>query len=587
MKKILSFVSALLIVITASAAEFPAQPNFGELNFNAVASAAAKAPQSKQALPVYLALAGQTYNTAAFTWSYYGYLGAGFCCRLLDADKNEIGYITWTFEAFQYIMDLEEIPYEVDGEYPINYWVDTYWILNAPAGLHRGTAWSSAVYEVTDGTYSIYALREGTYTLQLYELTESGVGGGPVSINFTLVDPKAKNLKATVAPDNKTATLTWDQPTLPAGARLYVNVQSGAETAYDNYASTEGATSPLTVNVNQGRTYSASVQAIDASAKPVGSQSLIYFTVGTNDYIPTNLNAAVAEGDQVTFSWSAPAKADKYRIVVYDQYGERAYTVNADASPVVATLETGSYTWTLTPYELGQDEFYYPLSDPVAGNPFSTETAPLPAGTTELNAWYMDAAYAPYTDRNIFDENDPGIIEGKFFWMVRLYTGENEADFPQFWIYFYTDKNWAISGRYNDGLGNVYTAGRYSNSETAPAIGTNVDLKLNFQGFDFEMEQLGKYDAVYSGFCDVTVSGTKYRIHINNLVSPACNMSYFVAEGEVELEYYDMIDEDPSSLGIEEINIETGEGARKMLIDGHLYIIRDGKAYNIQGARVK
>lgn len=598
MKKIFALASALLLVLTVNAAGFPAQPDFGELNWNTAVRPAARAPQAQQAVPTSLSLYNQTYNSAAFRWKYYGWSAAGFACVLWTADGKQVAYITWTIEAFEYIMYLDNIPYELSGDTPIDYYVSTYWILNAPDGMTRGADWTSYTYQISNGSNSLYALTEGKYRLDVYELTESGLGGGPVSIEFTLTDPKAKNLKAEVAADNKTATLTWDQPALKSGERLYVSVLSGSETAFDNYSGTPVATSPLVVEVKEGRTYSASVQAVDQNNKAVGSQALIYFTVGTNSYLPKNLNASVADYNHVTFTWTAAAPADYYRIEVYNEYGDLTYSVNNTASPVYAQLEAGTYTWTLTPYEKAQDGLYYPLTNAVQGNTFTTTAAPLAEDVVVLNAWYMDAAYAPYDDRNIFDENDPGIKEGKYFWLVRLFTGENESNFPQFWIYIYTEKNWAISGQYRANLGNLYDGGMFKTEVAgAPTAGSNIDLKLVFQGFDFDMAQLGAYDGIYSGYCDITVSGTKYRININNLTAIACNLDYFIVEGEDTPVYFDMIDEDPNNIepytpgsseqALESIRLEENTGTRKVLLHGQLYIIRENAIYNVSGLRVK
>ena len=43
---------------------------------------------------------------------------------------------------------------------------------------------------------------------------------------------------------------------------------------------------------------------------------------------------------------------------------------------------------------------------------------------------------------------------------------------------------------------------------------------------------------------------------------------------------------DGTVTGVENINVNV-EGLRKQIVDGQLVIIRDGKAYNAQGAQVK
>ena len=75
--------------------------------------------------------------------------------------------------------------------------------------------------------------------------------------------------------------------------------------------------SPLTVGVIEGRTYSVSAQYINKAKEPLGAPVMVYFTVGVNQYIPTDLKATVTKEDYVEFSWSASAKADYYHVNVY------------------------------------------------------------------------------------------------------------------------------------------------------------------------------------------------------------------------------------------------------------------------------
>jgi hypothetical protein len=44
---------------------------------------------------------------------------------------------------------------------------------------------------------------------------------------------------------------------------------------------------------------------------------------------------------------------------------------------------------------------------------------------------------------------------------------------------------------------------------------------------------------------------------------------------------------DASATGVENIDVEKMAGTSKVIIDGQLYIIRDGKAFNAMGAQVK
>jgi len=56
------------------------------------------------------------------------------------------------------------------------------------------------------------------------------------------------------------------------------------------------------------------------------------------------------------------------------------------------------------------------------------------------------------------------------------------------------------------------------------------------------------------------------------------------------LDHKGMWDEDPDYVipfGIEEVRLDQAADGQKMIIDGQLLIIRDGKAYNALGIQVK
>ena len=73
-------------------------------------------------------------------------------------------------------------------------------------------------------------------------------------------------------------------------------------------------------------------------------------------------------------------------------------------------------------------------------------------------------------------------------------------------------------------------------------------------------------------------------VHVDadlNTTSEWVTLTFMIAEG------LDITSEDVDD-GIEEINADANlGGSSKLLHEGHLYILREGKIFNAQGARIK
>ena len=84
------------------------------------------------------------------------------------------------------------------------------------------------------------------------------------------------------------------------------------------------------------------------------------------------------------------------------------------------------------------------------------------------------------------------------------------------------------------------------------------------------------------------MAGNDGKTYVGKFMELFCNSYNFSSLSTGILEYKGMWDEDPDYnpwQGIE--SIEAGEGTDKVLIDGALYIVREGAVYNVTGMRVK
>ena len=541
---------------------------------------------------------GSTYDCAYFDWWYFGYSESSyFGYVIFDANGKEIAFTVMSQSETDYVTYIDGVQFKdeyEDRDVESHYYMSTYWVLNSLNGVRWGNdaVVANSVLEVKDseGT-TVMALRDGNYYFRVMEVnytyddngTITGVNiGGYQQIPFTISSTKVAELKAEVAKDKKTASITWTDPALPFGTHLYVSVQSGSDVAYDNIAKKVSPTQPLVVNVKENRTYSVSAQYVNAKNEPQGSAVKIYFTVGTNKYIPSNVKATVADGNKVKFSWSATEKADYYRIIVYKNgvtYAE--YTTQEQS--LSKNIATGSYSWEIAAYEKDDNELYYPITEFIKGNDFSTEAPALPEGTTELSIWGMEAFY--------FESEASA---GKYPWVVKLESGTNGGNgLPEPWITIYSTRERAISGSYSSALGNVAissTQGEDSflntNDQASGLVqATSVTLYLELDGFDQEYINYGYYIPYYSGEFYMTCSdGKQYYGRINQLMCgtyPGTQITTSPSSRDV----LSMFEEDPAWQGFESIQT-SDDSHQKIVRDGQVIIIRDGKEYNVLGTRL-
>ena len=529
-----------------------------------------------------------TYCQAQFMW--YSYNASAFAIALFDADAQAMvaGTVATTEECDRFAyQDMESGEF---GGFPAgddsdnHYYCSTKWILNVDeAGLQKGDSWSKCVINVG----SMLGLAPGKYQIQVYELVQTGEssyekGELLATIPFELVAKYVTDLKAEVAEDKKTATLTWVDPKFGQGERLYVRVWSGETVAYDNFDTKDRPASPLTVEVVEGKSYTAIVQVVDRYNNALGQEMETNFTVGVNNYEPTNLHAEVAGGDNVTFTWEAVAAADRYVITLYCD-GEFYSTLTVNGTTKTTTMpKDGTWSWTVQAFNQGANGNYFEASNAVAGNDFVSKAAEIPTDAVELDVIGLNAYY--------IEPNTQWYQEGKNGWFLQF--GLNNAGYNFAWFLVYTNSAAALSGNYNLTRQNLDgdSDGIFMDGSTTPLEGTDSEVRLQFDGFD-EVEVASGYSltqAFYTGFFRLV--GEDGKTYVGRFMELMCSSGDFTnyASGNPS-NHITLYDEDPSYFagqGIETIATPSKD-ARKVLRDGQLLILRDGKTYNVLGTAIK
>ncbi len=531
-----------------------------------------------------------SYCQAQFTW--YSYNASAFAIGLFNAESQSlVAGVTVTTEECERFAYEDQQTGEFSGfsssdDYENHYYCSTKWILNVDeTGQQRGEAWSSSVINVG----SLLGLAPGKYQVQVYELVqnEAGYSKGELlaTIPFELVAKYVTNLKATIAEDKQSATLTWDAPEFGQGERLYVRVWSGETVAYDNFDTNKRPESPLTVEVVEGKTYTAVVQVVDRNNNQLGPETQLSFTVGVNPYVPTNLNAEVFSGDNVTFSWTATTVADRYVITLYCD-GEFYSTLNVKGTSKTTTMpKNGTWSWTVQAFNQGTNGNYFEASDAVAGADFVSKAADIPEDAVVMEVWGMEAAY--------LDQYVDQFPEGKFGWYITFATGEEDGTgYPMPTFLIYTDKERAISGVYNVARQGIDAESCYINvngRQSDAIMATDAELRLQFEGYDDDKAAEGPYRyGYYTG--SFRIVGSDGKTYVGKLFEQFCNSFNFSTYSSTYRDHVGMWDEDPNYVGpqgIENIAVPT-EKAAKVLVEGQLYIVRpDGSIYNASGAKVK
>ncbi len=524
---------------------------------------------------------GLSYCQAQFAW--YSYSAEAFAIGLFDENGTLIARIPVTTSECdrfaQEDMTNGEFSGFSDGDDVDNhYYCSTKWILNAEVML-KGSAWEASVINVG----SQLGLKPGTYHVEVNAMNSSTyeIGEELANIPFTLVEKKVENLTAVVAEDKTSATLSWVAPEFDAGERLYVRVWSGETVAYDNFDTKDRPASPLTVNVQEGLSYTAIVQVVDRYNNAMGQEVMTNFTVGVNKFEPTNLHAEVFGGDNVTFSWEAASLADRYVITLFCN-GEFYATLTVNGTSKTTTMpKDGTWSWTVQAFYEGTNGNYFEASNAIAGADFVSKAADIPEDAIVMDVWGMEAAY--------LDEYTAQFPEGKYGWYITFATNEaGGTGYPMPTFLIYTDKERAISGVYNVARGGIDAESCYINvnGKQADAItATDAELRLQFDGYDEEKAESGYAYGYYTG--SFRLVGSDGKTYVGKFMEMFCNSFNFSTYGTIR-DHVGMYDEDPNALwGIESIQ-PSEVSTQKILHEGQLYIVRpNGTIYNATGIRVK
>lgn len=541
---------------------------------------------SKEELPD-AAIWSLSYCEAGFTW--YGYNTEAFAIGLGDAQGRTIaGIVATTGECDRFAYQ-DGVAFSEDDDYENHYYCSTKWILNAEeegGGQFRGDGWEDAVINVGTAATPLLGLKPDKYQVQVLSYNTTTGTTTPIStIQFELVSKEITNLEVVVAEDHKTATFTWEQPALSTGERLYVSVRSGETVAYDNFENAkEKAVSPLTVEVEEGKSYDARFQIIDKNNTPLGAEQVLNFTVGVNNYEPKNVHAEVFSGDNVTFSWEAATQADRYVIeLIWEGAYYSSLTVNG-LSKTTTMPKDGTWSWTVQAFNQGENGNYFEVSNPIAGNDFVSKGADIPEDAIQMDIWNMEAAY--------LDENSGYYQEGKHGWLIMLASGEEDGTgLPSPMFLLYTAKEGAISGVYNVARGNIDLESCYidkTGKQADAVVATDAEVRLQFDGYDDEYFDQGYRYGYYTG--SFRLVGNDGKTYVGKFMELFCNSYNFSSMGTGILDHKGMWDEDPDydpHQGIEDIVISNDTEVRKVLHDGQLYIIRDNAIYTVSGQRVK
>ncbi len=140
-------------------------------------------------------------------------------------------------------------------------------------------------------------------------------------------------------------------------------------------------------------------------------------------------------------------------------------------------------------------------------------------------------------------------------------------------LFFFVDESAA---------GSVIPVGQYeiNNSATAGTCWASTGYSSEYGDDPLYIAQ---YDEGYSDGLWYVVSGTVTVTYEDDVLGIEVEGTNYLGEDV----YVNFIAGGIVMTGIEQVVVEGVEGVKKQLIDGHMIIVRDGKAFNLVGARVK
>lgn len=269
-----------------------------------------------------------------------------------------------------------------------------------------------------------------------------------------------------------------------------------------------------------------------------------------------------------------------YKYVVLWVFAQEA-TLTVNGTTKTTTMpQDGTWTWTVQAFNQGTNGNYFEASNAIEGNSFETKAADVPEDAVEFDIWAFEAAY--------LDKNCPYYIEGKHGWFLQFATGEEGNQLPAAYFLVYTNKEDAISGVYNVARGNIDLESCYIDNTGKQADATtavDAEVRLQFDGFDEDYFAQGYAYGYYTG--QFRLVGNDGKTYVAKFMELFCNSYNFSSMSTGLLDHHGMWDEEPGEQGVENTASDTNTNVRKVLKDGQLFIIRDGKTFNLQGVLVK
>lgn len=392
MKKIVLFLGVALLSLSINAAPVASVKKAAKSNviqsalvkspyteFQAAKSLTASAPKAKQAtadsIHIYAFSQKAYYRTEIIFISKLGksgvfdfglfneegyYIAAGaFYASAVDTLATQGSYGLFSFPSdaiINYGMNYEDLEEQgVDPEVVASW--KKQWMEHVTA-IDQDEETGEYYYALKPGKY--FAMVEG-YNRSYSAVTEKA-DFAPFMVEWL----STSNFNAEVSLDNTTAAISWELPELYVDSLFYLSLgvyDSEGNVVYNNYDqvgdSLKPVSSPLTINVTEGTTYTVYSQILTKERYEAGLQEEFVFTVGTSEYAPIELTAQVFEevGDSVLFTWSSVTPPTVFEVEVYYKSGD--YLAKAgykegdlvvssgwiQAYGVGAALPPGTYTW--------------------------------------------------------------------------------------------------------------------------------------------------------------------------------------------------------------------------------------------------
>lgn len=392
MKKIVLFLGVALLSLSINAAPVASVKKAAKSNviqsalvkspyteFQAAKSLTASAPKAKQAtadsIHIYAFSQKAYYRTEIIFISKLGksgvfdfglfneegyYIAAGaFYASAVDTLATQGSYGLFSFPSdaiINYGMNYEDLEEQgVDPEVVASW--KKQWMQHVTA-IDQDEETGEYYYALKPGKY--FAMVEG-YNRSYSAVTEKA-DFAPFMVEWL----STSNFNAEVSLDNTTAAISWELPELYVDSLFYLSLgvyDSEGNVVYNNYDqvgdSLKPVSSPLTINVTEGTTYTVYSQILTKDRYEAGLQEEFVFTVGTSEYAPIELTAQVFEevGDSVLFTWSSVTPPTVFEVEVYYKSGD--YLAKAgykegdlvvssgwiQAYGVGAALPPGTYTW--------------------------------------------------------------------------------------------------------------------------------------------------------------------------------------------------------------------------------------------------